>query len=65
MDTPSLIIGFAIALLCLLPILLMARAQRKTKNRIKQIFTSYEEGSFSPGLKELHFKKLYALDEKI
>lgn len=64
MDTSSLIIGLVLILICAFPIIYIAKAQGKTKNKIKDIFNKFHQGKFSFKTKELHFKKLFALDEQ-
>ena len=64
MDTSSLIIGLVLTLVCALPIIYIAKAQGKTKNKIKEIFSRYHQGKFIFTTKETHFKKIFALDEQ-
>lgn len=64
MDTSSLIIGLVLILICAFPIIYIAKAQGKTKNKIKDIFKKFHQGKFNFKTKELHFKKLFALDEQ-
>ena len=64
MDTSSLIIGLVLILICAFPIIYIAKSQGKTKNKIKDIFNKFHQGKFSFKTKELHFKKLFALDEQ-
>lgn len=63
MDTSSLIIGLVMTLVCALPLIYIARTQGKTKKKIKQILESFSQGKYNFKTKEVHFKKLYALDE--
>lgn len=63
MDTSSLIIGLVLTLICALPLIYIARSKAKTKKKINHILESFSQGKYVFNTREIHFKKLYALDE--
>ena len=64
MDTASLIIGLVMTFVCALPLIYIARSKAKIKKKIKHILETFSLGKFNFKTREMHFKKLYALDEE-
>ena len=62
MDLISLIIGIAIVLCCLFPIVLFAVKQQKKKARINALLAVHHHGKFVFSRTEMDFNYLYALD---
>lgn len=63
MDTASLIIGLVLTLVCVLPLLYIAKNQAKNKKKTKEIFDHFRQGKYDFSTRETHYKKIYALDE--
>lgn len=63
MDTASLTIGLVLTLVCVLPLLYIAKNQAKNKKKIKEIFDHFRQGKYDFSTRETHYKKIYALDE--